>query len=661
MTNPGKRLQCSNRVLKKFIHGLFQPRGKIAQTSVSTILKWRAPLKKASLPRSASWQAKDSVFRLPACPCCQSVLGLLILGSLLLAPATAWSARLFDYTQRAFTLTGGLGLRFEDYDYRTSGMTNYSRRVLEEELRVGSSGFVWDPRFLLFDAKVTLRNRDTSYKKGDSGIDTTGYRITTTWFRDKNPFILYAHRNTNSYSPLSGAPYEFTTSNYGFRWRTSVPLFGMVRFGYDRGHTQSGNTITVPLNEYKDSFNLEGKRSFGKVYKIHSTVDYGYRYDNSEDDAAGRYYRQNYWYLRDNTRFSDKINLRAGLTYYDRFDRLDNGFNGNINEIDSSHANLNLGFSVNSSEKLSHYYNLGASFNQVNNSRTSDYNMTAGLNYRFAQYWSSRGALRLVGTTFNSNASSTNARDRAAWGMDGGVSYARTYGNKSARADYSLGLEVPQSGGYRQDTIVNHSINAGYSGRWSPIYSDSLSYRLNYRTGSRFESADREQMEHNLSYTVNSRLANGDSLRTALSYRDWRESSSGAAGLDNSNQTVRGDVTWNHRFGINHRISLSGGGGNTESGSRNRIANYSFWYSQARLAMTPWRRLRLAALARYEYRSGDTSNLGPRITLETNLNYSFVKWQARLQYRHHDADYETGAYEDSWLTLYLVRNFGIRF
>ncbi len=571
------------------------------------------------------------------------------------------AARLYDYTHRAFTLSGGLGLRYEDYDYSSGGTTNYSRRTLEEELKIGGTGFVWDPRLLLFDAGVTLRNRSTDYLNGDSDIDTVGYRLTTTWFRERNPFVLYARKNTNTYSPQAGPAYEFTTNNYGFHWRIAPPVLGMVRFGYDRGHTRSDNLGSVPLDEYKDSFNIDGKRTFGKIYQTHSIVNYGYRYNNSEDDAAGRSYRQKYWYVQDSTRFSDEVNLRAGFTYYDRSDKLTGGANGNASEIDSSHANLNVGLNVTASEQLSHYYNLGVSFNDVNGSEVNSYNVAAGMNYRFAQYWSSRGALRLIGTSNDTVASNSTAYDRTAWGTDAGVSYARSYGHISARAGYDLGLEIPQSSEHSEDTIVNQSLNAGYSGGWSPLYSDSLNYRLNYQTGSRYESADRKRVEHNLNYTINSRLSGGDSIRTALNYRDWQESSSGSGGLDNRNRTVRGDVTWNHRFRMRHTLVISAGIGDTSSGSGNGTADYSFWYSQARLAMSPWRRLKVTAMGRYEERSGDTSNLGPRLTLETNLNYIIAKWQAQLQYRYHDADYEAGAYEDSWLTLYLTRNFGIRF
>ncbi len=576
-----------------------------------------------------------------------------------LVPAPVSAARLFDYTQRAFTLSGGLGLRYEDYDYSTGGVTSYSRRALEQELRVGSTGFVWDPRLLLFDAGVTLRNRNTDYMSGDSGIDTVGYRLTTTWFRERNPFVLYARKNTNNYSPRRGPAYEFTTTNYGFRWRFAPRFLGMVRFGYDRGHTKSDSISAVPRNEYKDSFNIDGKRTFGKVYKTHSIFNYGYRYDNSEDNAAGRSYRQQYWYLQDTTRFSDDVNLRAGFTYYDRSDKLENGLNGNANEIDSSHANLNVGLNVTASEQLNHYYNLGIAFNDVNGSEINSYNVVAGMNYRFAPYWGSNAALKLIGTS--SDGSNSGSRDRTAYGVDSGVTYTRSYGRISARAGYGLGLEIPQSSGYSEDNIVSHSLNAGYSGRWSPLYTDSLNYRLNYQTGSRYESADRTRVEHNLNYSVNSRLSGGDTIRTVLNYRDWQETSSGPGGLDNGNRTIRGDITWNHRFWMNHTLVMSAGIGDTSSGSGNGAANYSFWYSQARLAMKPWRRLRFTAMARYEDRSGDTSNLGPRLTLETNLNYIIAKWQARLQYRYHDADYEAGAYDDSWLTLYLTRQFGIRF
>ncbi len=586
--------------------------------------------------------------------------GGVLLALLLLGASPASAARLFDYTQRGFTLTGGLGLRYEDYDYNTGGVTSYSRRALEEELKLGSSGFVWDPRLLLFDAGITLRNRDTDYYNGDSDIETLGYRITTTWFRERNPFILYAHKNTNTYSPRVGPSYEFINSNYGFRWRFGTRLLGMLRFGYDRGRTRSDNTNAVRLDEYKDSINIEGKRTFGKVYKTLSVVNYGYRYDNSEDDLAGRYYRQNYWYVRDNTKFSERVNLHAGFTYYDRYDKLIEAVSGNVNKIDSSHANLNLGLNMTTSDRLSHYYNLGASFNGVNGSRVNNYNLAAGLNYQFARYWKSNGALQFVGTSSESTGRST-AYDRTAWGAKGGISYARTFGHLSARAGYDAGFEVPISSSYGEDTIINHSLNAGYSGRWSNLYSDSLSYRLNYQSGSRYESADRERIEHNLNYTVNSRLPGGNTVRTSLNYRDWQESSSGPAGVDNSNSTLRGNISWSRRLWERHRFSMDAGGGNTRSGSRGRIADYSFWYSQARLSMRPWRRLGATALARYEERSGETSNLGPRLTLEANLNYSLAKWQVRVQYRYHDADYEAGAYQDSWLTLYLTRNFGVRF
>ncbi len=571
----------------------------------------------------------------------------------------ALGARLFDYTHRAFTLSGGLGLRYEDYEYRTGGETSYSRRTLEEELRLGSTGFIWDPRFLLFDAGVTLRNRNTDYQSGESDIDTVDYRISTTWFRERNPFILYARKTTNTFTPAVGSPYEFITSNYGFRWRFAPPLLGTVNFGYDRGHSKSDSLATAPFDRYKDSFNIDGKRTFGKVYKIYSVVNYGYRYDDSEDDVAGRYYRQKYWYVQDNTRFSEKVNLRANFTYYDRSDRFDGVTNGGSRKLDSSHTNLNVGLNVSTSEKLSHYYNLGVTLNDVDDSSVDNYNLVAGMNYRFAPYWSSRGALRFISTS-SSNGNST-VGDRTAYGVDAGVAYTRTYGDISARAGYDLGIEIPQSSDYDEDTIVSHSLGAGYTGRWSPLYMDSLNYRLNYQTGSRYESADRKRVEHNLNYIVNSRLSGTDSLRTVLNYRDWKETASGSSPLDNSNRTLRGDVTWNRRFWLRNTFTMSAGIGDTRSSSGGGVANYSFWYSQARVTMNPWRRTKLTAMARYEDRSGDTSNIGPKLTLEANLNYTLAKWQMRLQYLYHDANYEAGAYEDSWLTFYLTRNFGVRF
>ncbi len=588
-------------------------------------------------------------------------LALFVLMQMAVMPA--FGARLYDYTHRSFTLTGGLGLRYEDYDYRTSGSTSYSRRTLEEELRLGSSGFVWDPRFMLFDAGVTLRNRNTKYQSGDSDIDSVDYRLTTTWFRERNPFVLYARKITNTYTPTRGASYQFITSNYGFRWRFAPPLLGMVRFGYDRGHTKSDSLATAPFDRYKDSFNIDGKRTFGKVYKIHSIVNYGYRYDNSDDDVAGRYYLQKYWYVQDSTRFSDKVNLRAGFTYYDRSDRFDNLSAGGVSrDLKSRYSNLNMGLNVTSSEELSHYYNLGITFNDVDASSVDNYNLSAGVNYRFAPYWNGRGALRFISTSYdNANGGNAAIPDRTAYGADAGVSYRRTYGKISAHTEYDLGFEIPQSSGNDQDTIITHSLGAGYSGRWSHRYMDSLNYRLSYQKGSRYQSVDRKRIEHNLNYVVSSQLSGVDTLRTVLNYRDWRETASAPSPLDNSNRTVRGDVTWNRRFWLQNTLVVSAGVGDTRSSSGGGVANYAFWYSQAQVTVNPWRRTKVTALARYENRSGDTSNLGPRLTLESNLSYTIAKWQMRLQYRYHDADYEAGTYQDSWLTFYLTRNFGMRF
>ncbi len=593
--------------------------------------------------------------------CAGNCVLLAVIACLFSSPVSG--ARLYDYTHRAFTLSGGLGLRYEDYvyDYDTTGKDGYSRQTLEEELRVAGTGFVWDPRFLLFDAGVTLRNRDTDYNRGDSEIDTAGYHLITTWFREKNPFVLFARKNTNNYSPQSGPAYKFTTSNYGFRWRFAPPVLGAVRLGYEKGHTKSDNFSVLRMDEQKDSFFVNGKRTFGKVYETHSVFNYGYRYDDSVDDASGRSYRQQYWHLQDSTRFSDNVNLRAGFTYYDRSDELIAQSSGNTNEIDSSHANLNVGLNVTASEKLGHFYDLAVAFNDVNDSEINSYNIAAGANYRVSPNWSSKGVLRFIATSNDTGGAGSSGYDRTAWGADAGVSYTRTQGILSTRAGYDLGLEIPQASDYSEDTIVNHSLSAGYTGRWSPVFSDALNYRLNYQTGSRYESADRKRTEHNLNYTISSRLSGGDSIRTVLNYRDWEESSRGPAGLDNSQRTLRGDVTWNHRFWMRHTLVMSVGAGDTSSGSGNGNADYSFWYSQARVVMTPWRRLKFTAMARYEERSGETSNLGPKLTLETNLNYIIAKWRARLQYRYLDADYETAAYQNSWLTLYLTRDFGIRF
>ncbi len=100
------------------------------------------------------------------------------------------------------SLSGSFGMEAEDYRYDMAASTR-ERTRLRGRFDLTGRGYLWDPRFAVFDAgltlqKETVKTRDAGVN-GDTGLDTLGYRLSTTWFGNRpHPLLVYANSSQST-------------------------------------------------------------------------------------------------------------------------------------------------------------------------------------------------------------------------------------------------------------------------------------------------------------------------------------------------------------------------------------------------------------------------------------------------------------------------------
>lgn len=567
---------------------------------------------------------------------------------------------------------GSLGVETEDYQYSSGGVTQ-DRLRLRARLDLNGRGFVWDPRFATYDAGITLE-RDAVHTTITNSADTNtnynifGYRLNTTWFANK-PYALnlYANRSQTTVADYQTPSYALTTTSMGAQWGWENQWAGKMRFYLDRMQAESDNSI-VPRSDVNSSFGVDSmKKLFAKQWG-ESSVGYGYRHNESAEQVYGSSQSQDYFYLNDNSMLGDKARLNANLTYYNRLYQYGSTAAGN-SAAASSFLSVNSGLSVQQSEKLGHFYNLGLNMSETEGSQTLSENVSGGVNYRFNSQWQANASLGLnstktdtAGTTALPSGSQTQTSS-SVFGS-GGVQYSDKFDVYLINGGYNISWN-------RADTTFANAIarrsttqsaNIGYTRTGSPLYTDSLQLRMSQTLG------EPRGSEANARYSVTSVLSQKDMLQGSIEYRRYDQTyallTGAGSALDSAgnakeyysfnSKNTRMDLGWQHRFSDAAHVALSLGANN---GENQGIVNSSR-FAQARASVLFRSNLQWTALARMEDIVGLESYSGKKMTVESDLNYRLGKWQASARYRLRDARLQQTPFKEQSIIMLVKRDYG---
>lgn len=568
------------------------------------------------------------------------------------------------------SLSGAIGMEAEDYRYE-SVAGERDRTRLRGRFDLNGRGYLWDPRFAVFDAGVTLQTETVNTAEasldGETGLDTLGYRLHTTWFPNRpNPLIVYANRSQSTVSDFWSPSYELSTSSMGARWGMESKWIGRSSFYVDRTTSDSRSAV-VPRAEENLSFGLDASRTIRPRQWGESALSYGYRHTAWDEEAFGSSQRQNYLYLNDRSLFGEKATLTANVTFYDRSDEWGNLLSGG-HGLDSRFLGFNSMLNVQQTERLRHYYSLGLSTSDVGSSRSVTHNLSGGLTYRFNNRWQASGMLGLNGTASEWEAAlggGYETQDSTAVSASGSVAYFNTFGNYRVTGGY--GLLATQSDTSATTSSLpaqrnaTHSVDLGYTRMGSPRYTDALQLRASQTVG------EPSGGEYNVRYSVTSTLSQQNMLQGAVEYRRYRQEYAVWSALAPSpddyyydsteTQSARAEFGWLHRFSQAGSVMFSAGLTNGTS----QDVDLDTHYAQLRANMTLRGGLHWTALARAEQVDGTLYTAGRKLTLESDLNYRVGKWQATARYRYRDARQEFAPFKESSITVVLKRDYDLRF
>lgn len=568
------------------------------------------------------------------------------------------------------SLSGSIGMEAEDYRYEMLASTR-ERLRLRGRFDLNARGYVWDPRFVVFDAGVTLQDETVRTREagldGDTGVDTLGYRFSTTWFGGRpNPLTIYANSSQSTVADFWTPSYELSTRSEGMRWGLDNRWVGRTGFYVDHTVSESRSTA-VPRSEENLSLGLDANRTIRAQQWGESALSYGYRHTAWDEKVYGSSHRQNHLYLNDRSLFGEKATLTANLTFYDRSDdwgRVLSGAHG----LDSQFLGFNSMLNVQQTDMLRHYYTLGFSMSDVGSSRSVSQNLSGGLSYRFNRVWQASGMLGVNATRSEwaqSFPSASGSQNSSSLTGSAALTYADSFGNFLVTGGYSLALAQSDTfsttAGLPDQRYTTHSVDLGYTRTGSPRYADSLQLRMSRTVGE--PSGD----ELNARYSVTSTLSQQNLLQGSAEYRRYRQEYAAWSALAplpdaysyvmTDTQSARVEVGWLHRFSQSGSVMLSAG---LTSGTSQGVS-LDTRYAQARGNVILRGNLHWTALLRAEQIEGTAYTAGDKLTVESDLNYRIGKWQATARYRYRDARQDFAPFKERSMTVMLKRDYDLRF
>ncbi len=556
--------------------------------------------------------------------------------------------------------SGSVGLENEDYIYSTEAGSS-SRTRQRTRFDLNGRGYIWDPRFMVYNAGVSLQREklqaSANQVKTSSIYNMVGYNINTTLLPNKpNPLMLYGSRSKTTVNDFWSPSYGYTVNNLGARWGMRNSWLGRSNFYLDRSRSQSDNVL-VARSDQSLQFGMDANKNLRPKQWGESDVSYGYRRTEQDEKVNGSSQRQNYFYLNDRSRFGETAKLSSNLTYYTRNDQ----WNNSGAAMKTKFLGINNNITVQQTQDFSHFYGLGMGLNETDSGKSRSHSLSVGANYRFNRQWQTNGTLGLSG----SNSSTSNSgQDQSGKTLSG--SAALMYSdlvlqNYLVNGGYSVAqtrMHNSSSNGALEQRSTMQTINLGYSRTNSRLYADSLQLSMSRSTGETSGSG------LNARYNVRSTLTQSDMLQGTAEYSRFHQSKTVVYSAtsttndiyDSSSRNTRLNFGWSHQFMESGSSTLSA---TTSRGMSQNVATETRSI-QAAVRKNFGGALQWSMQVRKDQIKGLESTSGNKTTVESDLNYRIGKWQASARYRYRDVQQDMAPFKERSITFILKRIYGFR-
>ncbi len=575
----------------------------------------------------------------------KSALVVLVLCLCAGASMTVTSFSLRQYTRGLYALTGHVGLKFEERRRQTSGSTETKVQLLRKEVAVQNKGFVWDPRFMLFDLGMTIADEDTKTTPGGrSTNDYLAFNLTSTlfprWRYPYRPITLNALRSTNTIKPFGQQSYDLDTTILGARWGLVRQPYGQISLDYDVRFSESSNDSS-PRDETTHRFETQARKTIRKEQWGESDIKYGYRLDASKDKAIDSDYVQHYLHSDTRSKFGPNKDLTAAASYYRRTQQTGAGNESNEMDFLTADARLN----VQANEWLRHNYSLALARTTNNGEVDNRYSGAASVLYNrpLNQDWS--GTLSSTLSASADRPASGDASNRGNASGTGILRYSHTHGNYLVNGSYGLTLSKSM-GDDAQQRVISQSALVGYTRLNNPLYADQLQLRAFFQNG------ETQSQSYNLYYRVTSELTAQDRLTGRAEYN--RNQSDGS-----TSSVWTGRLDWLHQLSRSSNTNLLTEYRVSTTDDSETTARYIEAYY--RTALFRRRNLQLMGRLRWQQTTSDVGDDTDESRAEVDLNYFLGKWRAALTYEYREIESGSQTDEDSRIMLEARRYYGLRY
>ncbi|GAB4539314.1 MAG: hypothetical protein Fur0020_08230 [Thermodesulfovibrionia bacterium] len=313
----------------------------------------------------------------------------------------------YQYYPKRFQLTGLLELTYQ-YTESSGGSDSdtitLKRSDLTQRYTFGLSGYVYDPRLLVFSSRVSYRHGATSTEgEGEGTMDSVNYNLSTT-FLPYRPIslALYANKTDSTVDGTYLPQFTMTSLSHGASVRIKMKNLPLTSLDYT--HWQYDSELQTGVIE-RDAYTL---RVWGNVNPIKLRMRYIINAEVSNYKSPDKEYTSKQIWLYQDTSIKKGITLKTDLYYSSR--------------EDYDLYNLDIGLEVNPLNRLRHDYTYEFNHTSTDLTESDTHRLRASLGYKFNQYLTGRLSLSAGLTGVEKG---EGKEDGSSHGIGGGLTYTR--------------------------------------------------------------------------------------------------------------------------------------------------------------------------------------------------------------------------------------------
>lgn len=567
-------------------------------------------------------------------------------------------AALQDYGIYLGSVGGSSLLRLENR-IRGSNGSKRKENWLTSITTVGTSGFIWDPRFMTVALNLQYSASRREADTFETDEDSISFRFKSVlfprWNYPYSPIRLSASKATRTVNNDGTGTAETDYTRMSVNWGLVQKQLGRVRMRYNFFLEESMGISERDIRDtVKNSFQAHASKNFLKDKWGETHSRYGYQFDSFNDRVNDRSDMQHHLFINNKTKLGKKAALSSNALFYQRYYDDDDG--GDDDYLFASNANLN----IQETERFKHYYSLGLR----SNNEGYDYSGTAGASYSYThdfdeylQGTASTGASArfgggsLQGTLmqFNSNA-------------NGRLVYRRKYGVYHLNSNYSVHVQPPDwNSGLRFQRSasvglrVNQTASLTVSRRNNPLYSDSATLRADYQIAENdtysYSAGYSAKSVYKISSKASSQIA-GNATASQLSRANSSLSSLGFGST----------AVISYRFGRSLRSSVNARQRWRSQGGK----AFSLYGIQGRISGSLYRRynVRFSSVLGWTRQIEEIqyNDKRPRdeVRGDAEISSSMGKLVTSLRYTYRETDFIGNVSSDQSIMLEIKRFFGWR-